>query len=50
MDRTYDEWRQILGPTLTDKEIDEFLFNLRRFINTFLDEYFKDELLPDDVI
>ncbi len=41
-----DEWRQALGkPDMTDKEIEEFRRGLHVFINDFLDDYLKEDVV-----
>lgn len=45
---TRDEWRQVLGPSLTEKEVDEFIAGIQVIINQVLDEYFREEFEPDD--
>lgn len=45
---TNDEWRQILGPDISEKELDEFLVSLRGFIGAFLDDYFREEFDDDN--
>lgn len=45
-----DECRKMLGrEDMTDAEIAEFLQDLRNFLGQFLDDFFRDELAPDEV-
>ncbi len=45
-----EECRQLLGrEDLTDEEIAEFLKDLRSFLGRFLDDYFREELGPNEV-
>jgi hypothetical protein len=45
-----EECRRLLGrPDLTDAEIAQFLHDLRNFLGQYLDDYFRDELAPDEV-
>lgn len=47
---TPDELRKQLDlPHLSDEEITEFAQELDRIILRFLDEYFQEEFLPDEV-
>jgi hypothetical protein len=44
------EWRAARGrEDLTDAELTEFVESLRAFLGQFLDEYFREEVAPDDV-
>jgi hypothetical protein len=42
------EWREILGVE-TDREAEIFVDSLRKFLDLFLDDYFRDEFKTDDV-
>ena len=45
-----EECRKLLDrPDMTDEEIAEFLQDLRNFLGQVLDDYFRDEFLPDEV-
>ena len=45
-----DECRRLLGrPDMSDEEVAEFLDDLRHFLDQFLDDFFRDELSPDEV-
>ena len=45
-----EECRKILGKTeMTDEEIKELITDIEHFVSGFLDEFFKDEFVPDDV-
>jgi hypothetical protein len=44
-----DECRKLLGrEDLTDAEVAEFLEDLRNFLSQFLDDFFREELAPDE--
>ena len=44
-----DDLRRLLEqPRLTDKEIDEFRADLARWLNTFLDDYFRGAFDADN--
>ncbi len=44
-----DDWRKALGQQgMTDREIEEFRQSLHSFLNTFLDDYFRDEFKEDE--
>lgn len=44
------EWRKLLGrDDLTDAEVAEFVQDLRNVLGQFLDDYFREEFLPDEV-
>lgn len=43
------ECRKLLGrEDLTDAEVEEFLEDLRNFLGQFLDDFFREELAPDE--
>ena len=44
-----DEWKALLGGTLSDAEVEEFVQSLRTFLDQFLDHFFRHEYEPDDV-
>lgn len=47
---THDEWKHLLrGHGLSDAEVDEVVTVLRAFLSQFLDDYFRDEFLSDEV-
>lgn len=43
-----EEWKKILGVE-TDEEVEAFVDSLRKFLDLFLDDYFRDEFKTDDV-
>ncbi len=38
---TRDEWRAVVGPKLTDEELDELIADIRRIISVYLDHYLE---------
>lgn len=47
---TPDQWKSLLrGHDLSDAETEEFVRELRAFLNQVLDDYFRDEGLPEGV-
>lgn len=47
---TLDEWKHLLrGHGLSDREVEQYVKELRSFLAQFLDDYFRDEFLTDEV-
>lgn len=45
-----EEWRRLLAQDgLTDEEVEEFVATLRAFVAQFLDDYFRDEFVTDEL-